>query len=253
MTRLEFELEVYDNFQELAWAAALRFASLAQIHTAGSGKFTVALSGGSTPKALFSLLAGKPFADSLPWSSIYFFWGDERTVPPDHHDSNFLMAKETLLDKVPIPASNVFRIRGEDENPERAAADYSTTLQQFFNSDSPRFDLIFLGMGSDGHTASLFPGTAALQIQDRIAVANFVEKFQTHRITLTARTINQACNIVFLVAGEDKSAALKEVLEGEYQPEKFPSQLINPVDGSLLWMLDEAAASLLVTEKPDQK
>lgn len=248
MNTTNFELEVYDNHQELAWAAALRFAGLAQTHVAESGKFTVALSGGSTPKALFSLLARQPFADSLPWSSIYFFWGDERCVPPDHPDSNFLMASETLLGKVPIPSGNIFRIPTEDGDPEQAAAKYASTLHQFFNSESPRFDLIFLGMGADGHTASLFPGTIALRIEDQTVAANFVEKFKTHRITLTAKTINQARNVIFLVAGEDKATSLKEVLEGEHQPEKYPSQLIKPVDGNLLWMLDVAAASLLTQQ-----
>jgi len=245
MTSTNFELEVYDNPQELAWAAALRFAGLAHGSIAGSGKFTVALSGGSTPKSLLSLLAGKPFADSLPWSSIYFFWGDERCVPPDHPDSNFLMASQTLLSKIPIPSGNIFRIPAEDNDPEQAATKYASTLRQFFNSDSPRFDLIFLGMGADGHTASLFPDTAALRIEDQTVVANFVEKFKTHRITLTAKTINQAHQVIFLVVGEDKATALKEVLEGERRPEKYPSQLIKPVDGNLLWMLDVAAASLL--------
>ncbi len=246
MNRPNNELEIYDNHQELAWAAAMRFAGLAESYVTESGKFTVALSGGSTPKALFSLLAKRPFADSLPWSSIYVFWGDERCVAPNHPDSNFLMASETLLSQVPIPKDNIFRIPAEEESPERAANQYSSAIQQFFNADSPCFDLIFLGMGADGHTASLFPGTEALKVEDAIAVANYVEKFKAHRITLTAKTINHARNIIFLVAGEDKAAVLKEVIEGEYQPEKFPSQLIKPVDGNLIWMLDEAAARLLI-------
>jgi 6-phosphogluconolactonase len=144
-----------------------------------------------------------------------------------------------------VPRENIFRIPAEDEDHDRAAANYSATIRQFFNSQSPRFDLIFLGMGADGHTASLFPGTTALQIEDRIAVANYVEKFQAFRITLTAATINNAENVIFLVAGEDKAASLKEVLEGEAEPQKYPSQLIRPVNGELLWMLDEAAAAEL--------
>lgn len=242
-------LEIYENAKELAWAAALRFASFAEQSIKAYGRFTVALSGGSTPKALFMILAEKPFADSLPWQNIYFFWGDERCVPPDHADSNFRMTNEALLSKLAIPAENVFRVTGEDENHERAAANYSATIQQFFGSESPQFDLVFLGMGADGHTASLFPGSAALQVNDRIAVANFVEKFNSWRITLTAATINNAHHVTFLVAGEDKAATLKEVLEGEYQPEKYPSQLIKPSAGDLLWMLDEAAAAQL-TEPP---
>lgn len=239
------EIEIYENSQELAWAAALRFAGLAEQFVAEQGKFSVALSGGSTPKAMLSLLAGKPFADSLPWHSIYFFWGDERSVSPDHADSNFRMATEALLSKVGVPQQNIFRIPAEDEDHQSAANRYSAAIQQFFNTDHPQFDLVFLGMGADGHTASLFPGTAALQITDRIAVANFVEKLNAWRISLTAPIINQARNVIFLIAGEDKATALKEVLEGERQPETYPSQLIHPTSGALLWMLDEAAAGLL--------
>jgi 6-phosphogluconolactonase len=242
-------LEIYENAKELAWAAALRFASLAEQATKERGRFAVALSGGSTPKVLFAILAEKPFADALPWQAIHFFWGDERCVPPDHPDSNYRMAHETLLSKVGIPRENIFRVPTEDEDKTRAAANYSETIRQFFNPPAtdplPRFDLVFLGMGADGHTASLFPGTSALRVEDGIAIANYVEKLQTHRITLTAATINHAENVIFLVAGEDKAATLKEVLEGEYQPEKYPSQLIRPVNGELLWMLDEAAAAEL--------
>lgn len=238
-------LEIYENAKELAWAAAMRFASLAEQSIQANGRFTVALSGGSTPKALFNILAEKPFVGSLPWSKIYLFWGDERCVPPDHADSNYRMTSEALLSKAPIPAENIFRVSGEDADHQRAAANYSATLQQFFNSESPQFDLVFLGMGADGHTASLFPGSAALQATEGIAVANFVEKFNSWRITLTASTINNAHQIVFLVAGEDKAVTLKDVLEGEYQPNTYPSQLIQPAGGELLWMLDEAAAAQL--------
>lgn len=245
-------IEVYENAKELAWAAALRFASLAEQAVQEHGRFTVALSGGSTPKALFALLSAPPFLGSLPWHAIHLFWGDERCVPPDHADSNFRMTRETLLSKAPIPAENIFRIPAEDEDHQRAAANYSQTIEKFFTlaatdsgSEMPRFDLVFLGMGPDGHTASLFPGTDALQLNDRIAVANFVEKFNAWRITLTAAAINHAHQIIFLVAGEDKAATLKEVLEGEYQPQQYPSQLINPVKGTLSWLIDEAAGSLL--------
>lgn len=245
MKRSDYKLEIYDNSQELAWAAAITFASLAEQSITERGKFTVVLSGGSTPKAMLSLLAQNPFVASLPWPAIHFFWGDERCVPPDHADSNFRMATEALLGKIPLPPENIYRIPAEAQDHNRAAESYSTIIQQALGTDAPQFDLVFLGMGADGHTASLFPGTAALQVEDRIAVANFVEKLDAWRITLTAKTINQARNVIFLVAGEDKAVALKEVLEGEYQPETYPSQLIAPASGSLLWMLDEAAASLL--------
>jgi len=230
---------------ELAREAARRFAELAEAFTNDAGRFTVALSGGSTPKAMFQILGEKPFADSLPWSSIYFFWGDERCVPPDHAESNYRMANEILLSKVPVPRENIFRIPAEGEDHELAASIYSETLQTFFAEGRPGFDLVFLGMGPDGHTASLFPGTTALHAGDRVAAANYVEKFQSWRITLTADSINGARNIIFLVAGADKAPALKEVIEGPRNPELYPSQLIVPSHGLLLWMVDEAAAKLL--------
>ncbi|HXG64679.1 MAG TPA: 6-phosphogluconolactonase, partial [Blastocatellia bacterium] len=252
------QVRVYKDPAELALKAARHFARLADQYVVGSGRFTVALSGGSTPKAMFSILAASPFLETVPWSSIYFFWGDERCVPPDHQDSNYRMANETLLSKVPVPQENVFRIPAELEDHDRAAQEYALTLTQFFMrgpgatntgtaplANVPRFDLVFLGMGPDGHTASLFPGTTALHATDQIVVANFVEKFNAYRITLTAATINNARNVTFVAAGADKAQTLKEVLEGPYQPDVYPSQLIRPRNGSLLWMVDEAAARLL--------
>jgi 6-phosphogluconolactonase len=245
-----YEILICSGPGELAREAARQFAEMAETCANRGGRFTVALSGGSTPKAMFQILAEKPFADTLPWSSIYFFWGDERCVPPDHAESNYRMANETLLSKVPIPRENIFRIPAEDEDHERAAANYSETIRQFFKSagaepEWPHFDLVFLGMGADGHTASLFPGTPALRVNDRIAAANYVEKLQSWRITLAAASINRASNIIFLVAGADKAPALKEVIEGQRNPELYPSQLIRPSNGALLWMVDEAAAKLL--------
>ena len=252
------QVRVYRDPEELALKAARRFARLADQYVVGRGKFTVALSGGSTPKAMFSVLAADPFLNTVPWSSICFFWGDERCVPPDHPDSNFRMTNEALLSRVPIPTQNIFRVPAEVPDPGKAADEYTATLARFFASEGaanrsatsplstlPRFDLVFLGMGPDGHTASLFPHTTALQAGEKIAVANYVDKFKTHRITLTAATINNARNITFLAAGDDKAETLKNVLEGPYQPEVYPSQLIHPQNGTLLWMVDEAAARLL--------
>jgi len=254
------QIRIYRDAQELALKAARRFARLADQYVLGCGRFTVALSGGSTPRALFSLLAAEPFLETVPWSSIYFFWGDERCVPPDDPESNYRMTNETLLSKAPVPRANIFRIPAE-KDPHTAAEEYSMTLRQFFITGPgavrsataplaslPRFDLVMLGMGPDGHTASLFPGTEGLQVSDRIAVANYVEKFKAYRITLTAATINNARNVTFLVAGEDKAATLKEVIEGASQPERYPSQLIRPSNGALLWLVDEAAARLLTAE-----
>jgi 6-phosphogluconolactonase len=239
------EVLIFADAAELAREAARRFAELAESFTNDAGRFTVALSGGSTPKAMFQILAEKPFADSLPWPSIYFFWGDERCVSPDHAESNYRMANETLLSKVPVPRENIFRIPAEDEDHERAAAIYSETLQTFFAEERPDFDLVFLGMGADGHTASLFPGTTALCADGGVAAANYVDKLQSWRITLTADAINRARNVIFLVAGADKAPALKEVIQGPRNPKQYPSQLIIPSHGALLWMVDEAAAKLL--------
>lgn len=239
------EIEICSDADELALRAAALFSDLAEKSCQRSGRFTVALSGGSTPRRLFAILAAPPYAGTVPWSQVFFFWGDERCVPPNHPESNYRMARETLLSKVPVPPENVFRIPAEDHDPSRAAERYSTAIREFFAPSPPLFDLVFLGMGADGHTASLFPDTNALEIDDRIAVANYVPKFQAWRITLTASTINAAHMIVFLVAGDDKSDALREVIEGEKRPRTFPSQLIVPTHGGLKWMIDRAAARLL--------
>jgi 6-phosphogluconolactonase len=250
------QIRVYKDQEELAVKAARRFARLADQYVVGCGRFTVGLSGGSTPKAMFTLLAKSPFVETIPWSSIYFFWGDERCVAPDHPDSNYRMTYETLLSHVPVPQENIFRILAELAEANLAAQRYADTLINFFLktidpgstaplSNVPRFDLVFLGMGPDGHTASLFPGTAALHNETDIVTANYVEKLKAQRITLTAKTINNARNVTFLVAGEDKAETLKKVLEGERNPELYPSQMIHPTKGTLLWLADESAASLL--------
>jgi 6-phosphogluconolactonase len=249
-------VRVYRDHDELAVKAARRFARLADQYVLGCGRFTVVLAGGSTPKAMFTLLAKSPFVETVPWSSIYFFWGDERCVPPDHPDSNYRMTYESLLAQVPVPPENIFRIPAESPDPNLAAQVYSDTLINFFLktidpestaplSNVPRFDLILLGMGADAHTASLFPGTDALHNDTVIVTANYVAKFKAHRITLTAKTINNARNITFLVAGQDKAETLKTVLEGKPDTERYPSQMIHPAKGTLLWLVDEAAASLL--------
>jgi len=250
------QVRVYEDASELALKAARAFARMADQYIVGSGRFLVALSGGSTPKAMLSLLADHPFADTVPWNSVFFFWGDERCVPPDHPDSNYRMAKQALLSRVPVPEQNIFRIPAEITDPALAASKYESTLINFFMrrgakpataplSHVPRFDLVLLGMGPDGHTASLFPRTPALHETERIVVSNYVEKLDAHRITLTTTTINNARNITFLVAGADKAATLKSVLEGPFEPETYPSQLIQPTAGSLLWMVDQNAAQLL--------
>lgn len=213
-----------------------------------NGRFTVALSGGSTPRAFHALLASPPYRDQVDWSVTQFYWGDERWVAPDDPESNFRMARETLLDRVPIHDAQIHRIHTEMDDPAAAASLYADELQEEFRLGPgalPRFDLVYLGMGSDGHTASLFPHTHALSVHDRLVVANYVPKLSTWRITLTAPVLNEAAMVAFLVAGEDKTDALASVLEGPPNPEQYPSQLVAPTDGELLWVVDDAAAAKL--------
>ena len=239
------DLRIFDSLGELSQAAAEQVAARLQAAVRERGKFSIALSGGSTPKGLFTLLAGPQFA-SLPWDKVSFFWSDERHVPPDHPNSNYRMAKESLLSHIPAAAANVFRMKAEGNDADAVALDYERTLQSFFSlppGKFPRFDLILLGMGPDGHTASLFPGSAALAEKSRLVVANWVAKFNTYRLTFTFPVLNQARCVMFLVAGQDKAAALEEVLENPATP--LPAQLVQPSDGELLWMVDRAAAGQL--------
>jgi 6-phosphogluconolactonase len=228
----------------LARTAAEQFVGFARASVASEGRFTVALSGGSTPRAMFLLLSEEPLRSSVPWDKTFLFWSDERMVPPDHPDSNYRMANESLISKVPVPASNIHRMRGELE-PSVAADEYEAELAAFFGSRRPRFDLILLGMGDDGHTASLFPGTEALAEENRDITFNYVPKFSLFRLTMTAPEINSAANVSFVVSGPSKSAILKKVLQGPYQPKQLPSQSIKPTNGKLRWMLDRDAASEL--------
>ena len=240
-----FQLEVLPDSAAVAWRAAELFTSVC--HEAGK-QVTVALSGGSTPRALHSLLAASPWRDQISWQRLQFFWGDERWVPAVHADSNFHMAEETLLSRVPVTASQIHRVLTESESPDAAAEAYETEIRRSFDiagSMIPRFDLIVLGMGPDGHTASLFPRTAALHEATRLVVANAVPQLETTRITCTVPLINHAKRVMFLVTGQDKAHALAEVLQGDRDPEQYPSQLVQPVSGEVRWVVDNAAASLL--------
>jgi 6-phosphogluconolactonase len=235
--------------QDLFQAAAEEVLRIATDAVAKRGRFTIALSGGSTPKNLYTLIAANASA-TLPWAQMFFFWGDERHVPPEDADSNYRMAKEALLSKVPIAPGNVFPVPAEIEDAAAAADAYEQTVRKFFGlapGEFPRFDLILLGMGPDGHTASLFPETAALQEKSRLVVANWVEKLKASRITFTLPVLNAARCVAFLVSGEDKAAVLHEVLEGGAPPEKYPSKLVKPTNGKLIWFVDRAAASQLST------
>jgi 6-phosphogluconolactonase len=241
-------IEVLDDAAAVARAAAERFVASARDAIADHRRFSVALSGGSTPRALYSLLAARPYHDQVDWSRVWVFWGDERTVPPTDPESNYRMAREAMLYHVPIPTTQVFRMHGEHADPEKAAALYEVDLRRAFAlapGEVPRFDLILLGMGPDGHTASLFPHTAALHVADRLVVANHVEKLATWRLTLTAPVINNAAQVDFLVVGADKASALARVLQGPRDPDELPSQLVAPADGETIWLLDRAAASQL--------
>jgi 6-phosphogluconolactonase len=224
------------------------FHKLADAAVQERGRFCVALSGGNTPRAIYSLLASEH--KELPWDRIHIFFGDERHVPPDHPDSNFRMASESLLSKVPIPEKNVHRIRAELAA-DVAATEYEQELVNFFHlgdHDWPRFDLIDLGIGEDGHTASLFPGSNALTETSRRVVANWVEKFKTFRITFTFPVLNHAAEIVFLVSGADKAQVLSEVLRAGAR--KYPSQSVQPENGRLLWLVDQDAGRLLRLATP---
>ena len=241
--------QVWPNKAAMAMASARLFAAKVERAVATRGIARVALSGGSTPQATFKLLADPagPFAATVPWDKVQIFWVDERCVGPDDPESNYGVARELLLSKVAIPAANVFRMEGELE-PEEAAARYESTLRNVMKlegAESPAFDLLTLGMGPDGHTASLFPHTQAIDELSRLVVANHVPQKETWRITLTWPVINQAAEVVFEVEGAGKTDVLAEVLIGPRDPERLPSQLIRPSNGKLLFLLDEAAAAKL--------
>jgi len=243
------ELRKLATPQDLFQSAADEVIRAATEAVAQRGRFTIALSGGSTPRSMYTLIAANASA-SLPWDRMFFFWGDERHVPPDDPESNYRMARETLLSKVAIPPANVFRIPAENPDASAAAEAYEQTLRKFFAiapGEFPRFDLILLGIGPDGHTASLFPETEALQEKSRLVVANWVEKMQTSRITLTLPVLNAARSVAFLVSGIDKAPALREVLEGSAPGGMYPSKLVQPSAGNLIWFVDRAAASQLST------
>lgn len=242
------EIQVFANSETLTQAAADEFVQRVHAAIQERGRFTIALSGGSTPKSLYTLLATQPWRNQIPWNLVHLFWGDERHVPPSDPSNNFRMTQERLLFHVPIPSENVHRIQAENPNAQAAAAQYEQDLKQFFQLGEhqfPRFDLVLLGMGANGHTASLFPGTEAVHEQARLVVASWVEELNTDRITLTPPVLNHALEVIFFVTGAEKAATLKAVLEGTYQPDRLPAQIIRPTNGKVVWMIDQAAARLL--------
>ncbi len=244
-----FRVDIVADLAQICRTAANEILRLVDRAGSKAKPFTIALSGGTTPRRLHVLMAGDPAVRTrLPWNDMHFFWGDERHVPPDDPQSNYRMAWETLLSLAPIPAKNIHRVISEEPDAFQAAEKYEQELKAFFELEAgqmPRFDCILLGMGDDGHTASLFPETEVLSETKRIVAAYWVEKLKTHRITMTVPVLNRADLIVFLVSGAEKAKALKAVLQGDYRPEQFPAQLIRPDQGRLLWIVDQAAASCL--------
>lgn len=239
-------VRVFADPESLFRGAAEFVASLAQ-GAASRGRFSVALSGGSTPVRLYALLASPPYRDRIDWARLHLFWADERCVPWDHRDSNYRLVYDMLLTKVSIPRGNVHRIVGEEE-PECAAQEYDYDVRSFFEPSFPAFDLVLLGAGEDGHTASLFPGAAALRERTRLAVAVFFEPPRISRISLTLQALNHAREVIFLASGRAKAAVVHEILE-DGNPKQYPAGLVRPADGRVTWMLDRDAAGLLMERR----
>ncbi len=237
-------VNVFSDLQELNERAAQLFVRAAQEAIIQKGHFTVALTGGSSPLGLYHLLATVPYREQIQWEHVYVFWGDERWVPLDDDRSNARMAFETLLDHVSIPSEHIFPMWGEGTPPEEFARQYEQSLRLHLHPEGV-FDLILLGMGADGHTASWFPHTEVLHEHTKWVTAYYLEPQEMYRITLTIPLVNRAKQLAVITYGESKAEALAEVLEGERNPEKYPAQLLNPTDGELIWFVDEAAASKL--------
>lgn len=239
------KVEVFYDAEAVAVAAATRFVELAREALRTRGAFSVALAGGSTPQRVYELLASDDFRDAISWEGVHIFFGDERCVPPDHTSSNYRMANEAMLSRLPLLPQNVHRIRGEGDAAANADL-YEDEMREFFvGAEWPALDLVLLGMGDDGHTASLFPGTEALRERRAWVVADHVDKLGAWRITLTAPAVNHAAHVSFIVTGGGKAVRLSEVLRGAYEPERLPAQLIRPTGGTLEWLVDRAAASRL--------
>lgn len=242
----------YRNAEGVAEAAAKRFLDSAKRAVDKADRFIVALAGGSTPRRLYRLLAETPYREAIPWRKTYFAFGDERCVPPDHQDSNYRMARETLLDPLEIPAVQVLRMKGE-QPPLDAARRYEVRLGDLFlNQRRRHFDLVLLGIGADGHTASLFPGTPALEEQERWAVANHVAKLDAWRLTLTLKALNSARRVIFMATGEEKAQVIAEAFGGVEHEGRYPCERVAPLHARREVLLDRAAASLIPHDGPDR-
>ncbi len=235
--------------KQLAAAAAERIAFLIRETLNSQEQFNMALSGGSTPRKLYEVLANPPYRFELPWAKVHLFWGDERCVPPEHADSNYRMAYEALIKKIDIPKTNIHRMPAEAKDPRQGAMAYEQTLAKHFKTSNtpPSLDLILLGLGNDGHTASLFPETPALKETKQWVVANPIPQLKTTRLTLTLPVINQGKHLIFLVSGRDKAKTIKEIFQKTDKPERLPAQMVHPTSGELTWMLDEDASEECAT------
>ncbi|HEX8991036.1 MAG TPA: 6-phosphogluconolactonase [Anaerolineales bacterium] len=240
------DVRVFDDLDALSQAAAVVFVGSCAAAIPARGRSLVALSGGNTPTRLYEALARSPYAEQVDWLHLHVFWGDERCVPPDDPQSNYRQAKDAFLSRVPLPEENIHRVMGELQ-PEQAAAAYARTIKTYATPplDWPRFDLVLLGMGDDGHTAALFPGSPVEMTGSTAAVTADYEGRPANRVTLTSHVLNAARRVLFLISGESKSQTLAHVLSGNYQPEILPAQRIRPEDGELIWMVDRAAAGRL--------
>jgi 6-phosphogluconolactonase len=242
------KLHIYFSPAQLAQSAADRIADLGERALSQTGRFILCLAGGSTPRLTYELLTDARYKRIIDWNNVHIFWSDERCVPPSHQDSNYHMAKTALLDQVDIPATRIHRIQGEID-PQTAADRYERELRDYFEGRlgiaRARFDLLLLGLGADGHTASLFPGTPAVREMKRWTAAQYIDKLGAWRITLTPPAINAAKTVMFLVTGSDKAEAVRKVLTAPFQPDDLPAQIVKPEDGNVIWMLDNAAAALI--------
>jgi 6-phosphogluconolactonase len=243
------DIRVFPDRERLSRALAEAFVAAAWERTSAGGRFSVALAGGSTPRFLYELLAAE-FRDKTPWEHIHFFWSDERYVPPDHADSNVLMAREALFDRVNVPAENIYPPLTDLEDPEHAAIRYEAVIRELSAPDKPRLDWVLLGLGEDGHVASLFPGSSALEERTRLVIAvRNSPKPPQERLTTTFPLINQAAHVHFLVSGIGKADALHSTLEGPADPSRWPAQRIQPTQGTLTWWLDDDAATRLRSDR----
>ncbi len=236
---------VFETTGELERYCAETIIRVSNDEVRRKGVFSLVLSGGTTPRGIYQILASRGFRDRIPWKGVHLFWGDERCVAMDHPDSNFHMAYVNLISNVPIPEENIHRVRTELP-PQRASALYEKEIRDFFGGEDVAFDLVLLGLGRDGHTLSIFPFTEAVDVTDRLFVANYVETLDTYRLTMTYRAVNNARMVIFLVTGREKAEIVRDVLSSPVRKEKYPAQGVEPKTGNLLWLLDSGSGRLIV-------